>query len=62
MRSFEEILKLCDVDLEFYEAVMELESRESGKDFDSIYSFMASMLDAMEQSVDSALNTEFRAV
>ena len=47
MRSFEEILKLCDVDLEFYEAVMELESRESGKDFDSIYSFMASMLDAM---------------
>ena len=28
MRSFEEILKLCDVDLEFYEAVMELESRE----------------------------------
>jgi len=60
MRSFEEILKLCDVDLEFYEAVMELESRESGKDFDSIYSFMASMLDAMEQSVDSALNTEFK--
>jgi L-serine dehydratase len=60
MRSFEEILQLCEVDLEFYEAVIELESRESGKDFDSIYASMSFILDAMEQSVNSAIKSDFK--
>lgn len=60
MRSFEEILKLCEVDLEFHEAVVELESRESGKSEDLIYTNMSYMLDAMEQSVNSAINAEFK--
>ena len=60
MRSFEEILKLCEVDLEFHEAVVELESRESGKSEDLIYANMSYMFDAMEQSVNSAINAEFK--